>query len=166
MKGRRHSHRPIYILLTIIIILGFAIIGNQNEIMMMQTDTLNKLNAIDAENEPVEEVDIELIQRVVAAEARGESLQGQMAVAQTILDRSELWGMTPTEVVLQEGQYADPYNGEIPDSVKLAVANVFGGGVRVFPEATTHFNDDSIPPPDWTENKINRGSIGRLSFWY
>jgi spore germination cell wall hydrolase CwlJ-like protein len=185
-RKRRHSHRPIYILLTIIIILGFAIIGNQSDDAIRDRDVLDKLNLIDQSIDttvknrsqvnlepystmssvPLTQEERDIVERVTAAEARGEDMQTQMAVAQTILDRSELWGMTVTEVVTAEGQFAKPYQGEISDSVKLAVANVFDGGVRIFPEATTHFHDDSIPPPDWTENKVNRGSIGRLSFWY
>ncbi|MDD4564803.1 MAG: cell wall hydrolase [Eubacteriales bacterium] len=106
----------------------------------------------------------ELVCRVVAAEARGEDLQGQMAVAQTILDRAVLWDMTVADVVTAPGQFAGPYQGEVSDSVKLAVANVFDGGMRVFDGGTYQFHDDSVNPC-WTAGKIARGSIGRLSFY-
>jgi hypothetical protein len=177
-KRTADRFKTLYIigLVGIMLIFGFGmiIVGILNEISMMQVDTLNTVQMVNQEEKidvsedltPLTPEERELVQRVVSAEARGEDLQAQMAVVQTILDRSELWGMTVTEVVTAEGQFAKPYQGEISDSVKLAVANVFDGGVRVFDEATTHFHDDSIPPPDWTENKVNRGSIGRLSFWY
>jgi len=99
----------------------------------------------------------------VAAEARGEDLQGMMAVAQTILDRSELWNMTPSEVVQAPGQYAAPYSGKVSDEIKLAVANVFDGGIRVFAEPITHFAEGE---PYWAEGKTSRGSVGRHQFWY
>ena len=106
----------------------------------------------------------DLVCRVVSAESRGEDLQSQMAVAQVILDRSQLWGMTPTEVVTAPNQFAKPYKGEISDKTYLAVSNIFDGKIRVFEGNTTHFHDDSVQPY-WTDNKINRGNIGRMSFY-
>lgn len=176
------------IMIVIVACLLVSIAGNQQSIMIMQTDTLDQLMLmqLDAEmgrleqdlweewdkdviEEPVEPVSLspeerDLICRVVAAEARGEELEGMMAVAQTILDRSELWNMTPSEVVQAPGQYADPYQGEISDEIKLAVANIFDGGVRVFEEPVTHFYSGT--EPYWTDGKVNRGSIGCHKFYY
>lgn len=106
----------------------------------------------------------ELIERVVAAEARGEGIIGMEAVAQTILDRAELWNMTVTDVVTAAGQYADPYQGEISDSIHLAVANVFDGGIRIFDQPVTHFYSGS--EPYWADEKIDRGGIGCHRFLY
>lgn len=173
---REWTHFAIH--MAIIITLGVLILVNQYDIMIMQTDTLNTLNdmrieeSIDRPRENHSHVNSalltheerELIERVTAAEARGEDLQGMMAVAQTILDRSELWNMTPTEVVQAPGQYADPYQGKISDEIRLAVANVFDGGVRVFEDPVTHFysGDD----PHWIDDKVNRGNIGCHKFYY
>ncbi len=155
------------------------IVGNQNNIMIMQTDTLNVINDMRVEQDGLEsEVppsdpilvhclsadERDLVERVVAAESRGEDLQGQMAVANVILDRAELWDMTPAEVVQAPGQFADLYQGEISDSIHLAVANVFDGGVRVFQEPVTHFY--SGEEPYWADEKVNRGSIGCHRFLY
>lgn len=106
----------------------------------------------------------ELVCRVVAAEARGEGLQGMMAVSQVIYDRATLWNMTPTEVVTAPDQFAAPYQGELTDDIYLAVANVFDGGLRVIEEPVTHFY--SGPEPYWASSKENRGSIGRHEFMY
>lgn len=166
----------------IIVTLLISISGNQNDIMIIQTDTLNTLNDIKLERddheskaEPLPDEPLavhslsqeerDLIERVVAAESRGEDLQGMMAVAQTILDRAELWNMTVTEVVQAPGQYADPYQGKISIEIKLAVANVFDGGIRVFTEPITHFHADYVSPA-WADEKINRGSIGCHRFYY
>lgn len=168
--------------MTILIVFGVLILGNQHSIMIMQTDALDKLNEISVAVDPInmsadpdQEVveptatyqltpdEFDLVCRVVAAEARGEDLQGQMAVANVILDRSVLWDMPATEVVTAPGQFADPYQGEISDSVRLAVANVFDGGVRVFADPVTHFAEGE---PYWTAGKESRGSVGRHQFWY
>jgi len=166
----------------------FGIMVGQEQIKTMQTDTLDQLMLMqldsemdrlepdyweewskDVIEEPVEPISLSpeeraLVCRVVAAEARGEDLQGMMAVAQTILDRSELWNMTPAEVVQAPGQYADPYQGEISDEIHLAVANVFDGGVRVFEEPVTHFYSGS--EPYWADGKVDRGGIGCHRFLY
>ena len=107
----------------------------------------------------------ELVCRVVSAESRGEDLQGQMAVAQVILDRSQLWGMTVTEVVTAPNQFAMPYKGEMSDKTYLAVANVFDGNMRVFEEPTTHFYSGDNEPY-WTSDKVNRGKIGNHRFYF
>lgn len=108
--------------------------------------------------------DRELIERVVAAEARGEGIEGMMAVAQVIHDRAELWNMTPTEVVTSSGQFAAPYTGHINSDVCHAVAQVFDNGVMVFDEPVTHFYSGS--EPYWAEGKVNRGTIRSHTFMY
>jgi spore germination cell wall hydrolase CwlJ-like protein len=105
----------------------------------------------------------EIIERVVAAEARGETLKGQMAVANVIKDRAELWNMTPTEVVTAKGQFAEPFQGEISEDTKLAVAIVFDKGIRVFEKPVTHFASNN---PWWAEHKAIIGKIGVHTFYY
>ena len=107
--------------------------------------------------------ELDLVCRVVSAEARGESLDGQMAVAQVIRDRANSWDMTVTEVVTAPSQFAKPYQGEISDETYL-VASVFNG-MSVLQEPVTHFYSGEREPY-WTSDKVNRGSIGRHSFWY
>ncbi len=163
---------------TLLVLIGLLTLSNQAAIMIMQTDTLDKLNEISLavevedpvpEPEPADPTasltpdERDLVYRIVMAEARGEDLQGQMAVAQVILDRSTLWDMSVTDVVTAPGQFADPYTGEISDSARLAVANVFDGGVRVFDDPVTHFAEGE---PYWAAEKECRGSIGRHQFWY
>ena len=139
-----------------------------NDLSIETTETEQVLDEVEKvsvteEKEPLGTEERDLVCRVVAAEARGEDLQGQMAVAQVIRDRSELWGMTLTEVVTAPNQFAKPYKGEISDKTYLAVANVFDGNMRVFEEPVTHFASNN---PYWAEGKVNRGSIGRHEFYY
>ena len=106
----------------------------------------------------------DLVERIVASEARGEPVEGMAAVAQVIRDRSQLWGMTVTEVCLAPGQFAAPYQGEISPEVVQAVWEVFDLGMSVLEIPTTHFHADYVSPY-WTADKVSRGSIGSHQFY-
>lgn len=68
----------------------------------------------------------EYVERVVAAESRGESLLGQMAVAQCIRETAEATGQTTEQVVKVKNQYAQPVSAnEVTDSVREACYRVF-----------------------------------------
>lgn len=126
----------------------------------------NQMAACMGQDIPAEEIDLELIARVVAAEARGETLEGQMAVAQVIKDRADLWGKSPEEIVLAPAQFADPYGGEIPEITWNAVESVFLEGERVFSEPVTHFYAYELCSPYWAEVKVSRGKIGGHEFLF
>ena len=72
------------------------------------------------------EAERDLVERVVTAEAVGECFQGQMAVAQCILNGCEQLGLRPAAVI-EEYQYS-PNRPEPSQSVKDAVAAVFDRG--------------------------------------
>lgn len=105
----------------------------------------------------------DLVERVVMAEAGGESYECMVGVAQTIRERSEHWGQS-IKTTVRYPQYAKPYKGEISDDVKDAVSAVFDSGERQFPEYTTHFHADYVDPW-WNESKIQRGVIDNTIFW-
>lgn len=71
------------------------------------------------------EADRELIERVVMAESGNQPQEGQIAVASCIYNTAMAKGMQPAEVVQVRGQYAEPYQGEVTESVKQAVSVVF-----------------------------------------
>lgn len=79
-----------------------------------------------------------LIERVVAAEARGEPFEGMKAVAQVVLDRL-LHPSFPNAVEGVLREFAPPYNGHISDDVKNAVSAVFDKGERVVKSALLFF---------------------------
>lgn len=81
----------------------------------------------------------ELVERVVMAEARGETLQGQMAVAQVIYNRLMHDGFPDSVAAVIRSEFAKPYKGKIFESVKLAVKSVFDMGVRVFMNDVCYF---------------------------
>jgi len=173
----------------LLLLIFSAVLGNVlGSIMYMQTDTLNKLNdlsveverlntLIESEQKQADTVSLEpcsytlsvaereLVERVVSAEARGESIEGMMAVAQTIRDRATLWGMTVSEVVTAKGQYAEPFTDSVSNDVKIAVASVFDNNESIFTDPVTHFHNDTVKPY-WAATKIKRGNVGNTRFYY
>lgn len=125
----------------------------------------------DAEPEEVEPYYIltaeerELVERVVASEARGESIECQMAVAQTILDRAVSREQSITKVCTAPYQFAAPYQGEISEKTQDAVFLVFDNGAKVFDKVTHFYASHLIDPPYWTESKEFKGEINGVSFY-
>lgn len=176
-QARRMRRRRAQIVRSILAWVVFVVVATGlfyqlGNVIMMQTDTLNKLNDMDIaaeRGEPavtylINDAEREIITRVVMAEARGSGYEGMLPVAQTILDRAVLWDMTPVEVVSAEAQYADAYQGEISFEASLAVADVFDYGIRVYAEPITHFYSGEAPY--WATSKTSRGVIGLHTFLY
>lgn len=88
-------------------------------------DHPNSILTLEGDRDLVSDLDIELLERVVAAEARGESVDCQEAVATVILNRWQdgKFGDTLNEVMTADGQFAEPYDGEISIATHLAVKN-------------------------------------------
>ena len=114
---------------------------------------------------PLTDEERELVERVVAAEARGESIECQMAVAQTIMDRCTSRGQTVTEVCTAPYQFAEPYQGEVSEKTQDAVFLVFDNGAKVFDKVTHFYASHLIDPPYWTESKEFKGEINGVSFY-
>lgn len=113
----------------------------------------------------ITEEERQIIERVVMAEARGESLEGQMAVAQTIRDRCIERGQDPIEVCTAPNQYA-MVNMEATERVKDAVVFVFDYGHSVFDEPTFYFyQSEMINEPEFLAEKTFRGQIGPHRFY-
>ena len=108
----------------------------------------------------------DLVERVVAAEGRGECIEGQMAIAQTIRDRAITRNQSITKVCTSHMQFADPYKGEISETTKNAVAYVFDDGVEILEFPVTHFYAwKLIEAPEWTNGLEFRGEIGNTRFY-
>lgn len=77
---------------------------------------------------------------VVAQECWGEPYDGQMAVAQCILDTAQLRNMTPEEVVKLPGRYASPLDyDKAKSAVEDACIAVFILGERITSEPIEYF---------------------------
>lgn len=107
---------------------------------------------------------VEQIKRVAMSETMGANLFDATGVIQSIKDRSESWDMTAAEVVNQPYQYANPYQGQINETVDLAFELVYMDGYRTFDEVTTHFHADYVNPY-WAESKAFRGKVSRHLYY-
>lgn len=94
-----------------------------------------------------------IVERVVMAESNGETLPGQMAVAQCILNTAEAQGRRPDAVVLTPGQYATPAPAASA-SVKEAVSAVFDHGVKVTDEPIRYFYAPKHSKGSWHESSL------------
>lgn len=127
--------------------------------------------------------DLEIAARTIFGEARGESRQGKIAVAYTILNRfnSKRWygGTTLTQVCMRPFQYSawNWYDTNLmkmlglkDDDLQLADCRnvmqlVLDGSVDDPTEGGTHYHDSSISAPSWTNGATLTAMIGTLSFY-
>lgn len=105
------------------------------------------------------------VQRVVMAESGNQSIEGQMAVAQCILNTALETRQTAYQVVTTPGQYADPYPGDVTLSVKTACERVFRYGEKAVDENIRWFYNPSVCYSVWHESKTYVTTIGAHKFF-
>ena len=105
----------------------------------------------------------EMIERVVAAEARGESFEGQAAVAEVIYNRCINRCLSVEEVIWADKQFAHPYGGEISQDTKEAVAAVFDYELLSL-DGAEYFHADYVLP-SWAEDMEKVCQIGGHIFY-
>lgn len=101
---------------------------------------------------PLTDAERDVVERVVMAEAGGESFEGQMLVAQCILNAAEKRGVAPSEAVVLYS-----YTKSRPDPtqrVKDAVAAVFDRGETVVDEPILYFYNPALVTSDFHESQI------------
>lgn len=112
---------------------------------------------------PLTDAERDLVERVVMAEAGGESFEGQKAVAQCILNASKMHGKRPTQVVVDlKYTKARPNPSE---SVKQAVVAVFDEGVKVFGPDVIYFYAPALVKSAWHESQVYVTTIGCHKFF-
>ena len=105
----------------------------------------------------------DLVERVVMAEAGGESYDGQIAVAQCILNASELRQLRPSETVkVLKYTKARP---EPTEQVKKAVSAVFDDGYRLFDREVIYFYAPALVTSTWHESQTYVTTIGCHKFF-
>lgn len=92
-----------------------------------------------------------LIEQVVSAESRGEPYDGQVAVAQCILNACMKDGITPDQVI-KKYKYTSA-RVEPTDSVKKAVAAVFDRGEGITEEPILYFYAPALVTSEWHESQ-------------
>lgn len=94
----------------------------------------------------------DLVERVVMAESGGESYEGQMLVAQCILNACEIDGIRPAKVI-KKYVYAKG-RPKPTDSVVRAVSAVFDKGETVTDEAIVYFYAPAVVRSEFHEAQI------------
>ncbi len=117
---------------------------------------------------------MDLIMRLVVAEAGNQGYDGMRAVAQVIYDRRYNsiydFGETFEEIIYADGQFCAPYAGDIEPwmpTVAEACEAVFYNGEHVFDEPVHYFyRDDKISQSNrnWFETKKFVGVLGAHTF--
>ncbi len=125
------------------------------EATQTKTDPAPRYELTDAERDDVE--------RVVMAEAGGEPYDGQMLVAQCILNAAEKTGKRPPEAVI-EFQYASA-RPDPTQSVKDAVAAVFDRGATVVDDVVLWFYNPAKVKSAWHETQHFVIEIGGHRFF-
>lgn len=112
--------------------------------------------------------DFDYVVGVVAAESRGEPYEGQVAVAQCILETSRKTLLTPEEVVKMKNRYASPCETqEEKDLVMDACIDVFIHGEKALDEPIEYFYSTCGGfVSDWHENNLEYvATIGNHKFF-
>lgn len=129
------------------------------------TDSSSKCSTISASER-------ELLERLVEAEAKGESLVGKIAVANVVLNRvrNEDFPNTITEVIMQEGQFTPVANGSINNTPSeesiLAVKKAIDEGYKVFGTDVLYFCNKKTATNRWMiENREEVITIGNHTFF-
>lgn len=104
-----------------------------------------------------------IVESVVMAEAGAEPFEGQMAVAQCILNAAEYEDMKPSEIVTYY-QYAKT-RPEATDEVKRAVSAVFDDGDVTTEEKILYFYAPAISQSSWHEEQDYVMTIGGHRFF-
>lgn len=103
------------------------------------------------------------VERVVMAEAGAEPFEGQIAVAQCILNACERENMRPNEIVVKY-QYTDK-RPEPTNEVKAAVSAVFDNGETVTDAEILYFYAPALVKSEWHESQSYVMTVGGHRFF-
>jgi len=131
-----------------------------------------------AQPAPEGDADWQCLTEAVYFEARGESLEGQIAVAEVILNRrdSGLYPRSVCGVVKQRGgggcQFSYVCDGRADRMREKAAADLAGriaramldGGPRVLTDGATHFHTGGVRP-EWSKRFARTAKIGAHVFY-
>lgn len=145
--------------------------SNQNLYLPKETGKSFNLSSCECTKEaqlPEFGYDFDYVVGVVAAESRGEPYEGQVAVAQCILETSKKRMMTPEEVVKMKNRYASPCKSEDEKNLVInACIDVFIHGEKAIDEPIEYFYSTCGGfVSDWHENNLHYvTTIGNHKFF-
>lgn len=127
--------------------------------------------------------DQEITARTAMGEARGEGDLAMQAVMWSGINRytAKRWfsGLTIAGTFLKKEQYSCWLQGDANYAYLIDITSAIGlfahaldmagsviAGVTADPtQGATHYYDNSIPPPSWTQGAVQTVQIGRLIFY-
>ncbi len=119
----------------------------------------------------VTDEELELLERLVTAEAQGESYEGQLAVANVVIDRtlSPAFPDTIKAVILQPGQFCPVAKGIIntitpSDTARQAVADALKGHRIIEENALYFYNPRIVSRGHWIRTRQTVTDIGNHRF--
>lgn len=104
-----------------------------------------------------------IVECVVMGESGGEPYDGQVLVAQCILNACLKDGITPSKVRMQY-QYSG-WNEHPTDSVKQAVSAVFDDGYQIISEPILYFYAPKLSSSKWHETQCFVTEVGNHRFF-
>jgi N-acetylmuramoyl-L-alanine amidase len=116
------------------------------------------------------EHELDLLARLVRAEAQTESFEGKIAVACVVLNRvkSSLFPDTIKEVIYESGQFQPVSNGEInkpaDEESIAAVKEALTEKRNIVPESTLFFYNPDIATSRWLDSRATTVVIGQHVF--
>ncbi len=180
LKERTVTQSRIIVVMAVILVICFSALVsvglNLNIVKKQQEDTLNVLNDMRLEIDAIKTTETQIIkeEKATAEEikriaeictAESSTLEGQMAVAEVILNRSKMWNKSLIEVIEEPHQFANPKK-EVTEETLNAVAEVLNGEVTVFADnKPTYFHADWFEPPYWTAGRTDLGVVGGNRFY-
>jgi spore germination cell wall hydrolase CwlJ-like protein len=105
------------------------------------------------------------VECAVMCEAGGESVKGQMMVAQSILDGTLRHGFTVTETI-KKYQIASTSYSRVTDEVKESVSRVFDDGERITAEKTDLWYNPALVVSTWHESQQYVITVGSHRFFW
>lgn len=145
--------------------------SNQNLYLPKETGKSFNFSSYECKKEaqlPEFGYDFDYVVGVVAAESRGEPYEGQVAVAQCILETSEKKMMTPEDVVKMKNRYASPCKSEDEKNLVIdACIDVFIHGEKALDEPIEYFYSTRGGfVSDWHEKNLEYvATIGNHKFF-
>lgn len=136
--------------------------------------TLTELVTTHAQSKRLD-ADTECLASAVYFEARGESLAGQLAVAEVVLNRTKnpQFPTSPCEVILQAGQFSFVENGGIPPAPRdtpawknaVAIAHIAENGVSKSSAAEALYFHADYARPYWRNKFEPTATLGSHIFY-
>lgn len=152
---------------------NYEILTQSDQNLILPKDTEKNFNFSSCEFDKEAQLpefgyDFDYVVGVVAAESRGEPYEGQVAVAQCILETSKKTFLTPEEVVKMKNRYASPCETqEEKDLVMDACIDVFIHGEKAFDDPIEYFYSTRGGfVSGWHENNLEYvATIGNHKFF-